>query len=165
MHTHALEVLLHLVGCYLCPHMYINPRMTDECQTTCRDKITSNFVQTTCQYRSVRCPGVHVVASKRLWAVYRWVRFVKPNGPCIDWLGVSSQIAGVEWTMRFPLRISECISTHGFIDPPGAVSAGFTNTLCFAAYFFYNGMMNLWRRFWRKYCTSLLTGYNEEKSF
>lgn len=69
--------------------------------------------------------------------------------------------------MRFSMRISKCISAGGFIDPPGAASAGFIYTLSSAPYF-YNGMMDLWRRCGGKYYTSLTaqsTGYNEVNSF
>lgn len=31
---------------------------------------------------------------QRSWTVYRWVRFVKPNGPCIDLPGYPGQLQG-----------------------------------------------------------------------
>lgn len=34
------------------------------------------------------------VGSQSLWAVYRWTRFVKPNGPCIDCLGYPRKSQG-----------------------------------------------------------------------
>lgn len=64
--------------------------MTNECQdTVCQSKITSCFTQTTCLWAITGRQTVpeYVVALWSLRTVYRWTRFVRPNGPCIDWLG------------------------------------------------------------------------------
>lgn len=51
-------------------------------------KFTTYFPQTTCLWAITGSQAVpeYVVALQSLWAVYRQTRFVKPNGPCIDWL-------------------------------------------------------------------------------
>lgn len=62
-------------------------------------KMTSCLVQTTCLWA---IPGRQTsqespfffFALKRLWAVYTRARFVKPNGPCIDWLGYPRKSQG-----------------------------------------------------------------------
>lgn len=65
-------------------------------KSTCCHKIASIFVEIPSLLAWTRRKTVldYMLLFQRSWTVYRRVRFVKPNGPCIDLPGYPAQLQG-----------------------------------------------------------------------